>query len=127
MKKVNQRYMKDEKRGIHGDCWVACIASILEVDIEQLPDPNENHAKDDWPIYYNSVIDKIKELGYEFESCGVSNFSNEENDYVIAVGKSPRNNSNHAVVWRNGIVHDPHPDNTGIHSIIIFEKFIKIK
>lgn len=32
----------------------------------------------------------------------------------IACGKSPRGNVDHAVVWKDGIVHDPHPSNSGL-------------
>ena len=35
--------------------------------------------------------------------------------YYIVSGKSPRYNVDHSVVFRKGkMVHDPHPDNTGI-------------
>lgn len=51
--------------------------------------------------------------------------------YIIAIGKSPRSTDerriNHAVVWKNGLVHDPHPDNTDILDIIMFEVLIKLK
>jgi hypothetical protein len=51
--------------------------------------------------------------------------------YVIAIGESPRstpeNKISHAVVWRNGIVFDPHPDKSGLISITAFEIYYRDK
>lgn len=124
MKKVMQKYFHIPKRNQRGDCWRACLASILECDIELFPDPN---VITDWPMLYTETLVAIEKLGYKYESIPVSLFH--ENGYCIAIGKSPRSKRTritHAVVWNNGIVHDPHPDKTGLYDITRFEVFTKI-
>ena len=129
---VNQKYIHIEGQQA-GDCWRACIASILECEIEDFP-ILENY--DDWSDYYPKVLKVLDAKGWQLVGYTIENINNPDilqaNDtdgYVIAVGKSPRSTPekriNHAVVWKNGIVHDPHPDNTGLIEIIIFEILIK--
>jgi hypothetical protein len=122
MNPVTQKYLHIGKQ--KGDCWRACLASILECDIELFPDPN---VITDWPTLYTETLVAIEKLGYKYESIPVSLFH--ENGYCIAIGKSPRSKRKritHAVVWNNGIVHDPHPDKTGLYDITRFEVFTKI-
>ena len=128
---VMQKYLSSEKE--YGDCWRACIASVLECDIEKFPHPL---IDEDWDVYYLKVFDVLEKMGYQWVGYTIENVENsvfeakDTNGYIIAVGKSPRsteeNRWNHAVVWKNGIVHDPHPDNTGIKDIITFEILVKI-
>lgn len=37
MKPVRQLYRHDPANGVYGDCWRACIASVLELPIEDVP------------------------------------------------------------------------------------------
>jgi hypothetical protein len=123
MKKVYQKYLHIPIKRQKGDCWRACLASILECDIELFPNPNEIK---DWPTLYSKTVEVIYSLGYEYSSRPVSLFH--ENGYCIAIGKSPRSKTkriSHAVVWNNGIVHDPHPDKTGLLDITRFEFLTK--
>ena len=128
---VMQKYLSSEKE--YGDCWRACLASILECDIEKFPAPK---IDENWNKYYLKVFKVLEELGYQWIGYTVQHVGKEALDskdtggYILAVGKSPRSKRkrwNHAVVWKNGIVHDPHPDKTGILDIISFEILVKIK
>jgi hypothetical protein len=124
MIKVMQKYLHIPKNNQKGDCWRACLASVLECDIELFPDPN---IITDWATLYTETLVAIEKLGYKYDSVPVSLFH--ENGYCVAIGKSPRSKRKritHAVVWNNGIVHDPHPDKTGLLDITRFEVFIKI-
>ena len=99
-----------------GNCFSACIASILEVPLEALPNLN-GYSDDDWWLktqqwieensdysYIEVTITTLEEAAYSFG-----------NSYWIATGKSPRGNCNHAVVFLGGkMVHDPHPDRAGL-------------
>jgi hypothetical protein len=132
MKPVNQKYIHIEGKQ-NGDCWRACIASILNLEINYFPEWNINESFDE---YYPKVFAILKELGWQWGEIKINNTGSDSlvkyavDGYVIAIGKSPRstddNRVNHAVVWKNGIVHDPHPDNTGILDIISFEVLMKI-
>lgn len=122
---VQQKYIFKQGKQ-HGDCWRASLASILECDIELFPDPN---VVDNWPELYTQTLEKLEQMGYSYESIPISKFK-ELNDYVVAIGKSPRSKRKritHAVVWKGGIVHDPHPDHTGLMDITRFEVIRKIK
>jgi hypothetical protein len=130
---VKQKYLHipDEQAG---DCWRACLASILECDIELFPAPN---IIDDWSDYYPKIFQVLHSLGYLWIGYTIENtdrtslLAPDTDGYIIAVGKSPRSTIekrvNHSVVWKNGIIHDPHPDNKGILDIIAFEILLKIK
>lgn len=101
-----------------GNCYAACIASILELPIESVPNFCEDKkgwtfATQAWLrerglgiVNFRVLPESIAE-GFEF---GVIS----QHAYYIVSGKSPRGYT-HAVVGLGGeIVHDPHPDGGGI-------------
>ena len=112
----------------HGDCWRTCIASILECDVDIFPYHNGDIP---WPDEYSEVVQILESMGYDYLSVPINKIKQgmldcyDTDGYSIAIGKSSRG-VNHSVVWKNGIAHDPHPDNTGISDIIRFEYLIKI-
>ena len=132
MKPVDQKFIviKGEQ---NGDCWRACFASILECDIDDFPAWEYGI---EWTDYFMSILNQLKEKGWEWAQYTIEHTHNDCLDkfgvdgYCIAVGKSPRSTEekrvNHAVVWKNGIAHDPHPDKTGILDITTFEVLIPI-
>lgn len=125
MKNVMQKYLHQPEKGITGDCWRACIASITDVDIENFPNPNDYDFETEWSIYWTDVWEKLQTLGFDLCIESVHHFKGNGKP-VIASGKSPRGEFNHAIVWNNGIIHDPHPDNTGICNIDHFEVIEKL-
>jgi hypothetical protein len=106
MKPVDQNAFGPEK----GNCFSACVASILELPIDDVPQfmTSENwwHGFARWcarqgylALVDYRVPDEPATLGYS-----------------ILGGESPRHpGSGHAVVALDGVmVHDPHPDRTGL-------------
>ena len=94
-----------------GNCFPACIASILEMEVEYVIQIQQHYDNPKW----NYVLaDWLNERGY------VWRLPNEGEDltdkYVLAIGGSPRfPTETHVVIYLNGkLAHDPHPDNTGI-------------
>lgn len=107
-----------------GNCHAACVASILEIPIDQVPnfakgnDSEAMHAAfgkwawehgQDVLEMYTGYLD-----GKPLYFCGYQ-------PYVILSGKSPRCDDHHAVVGRISksgfgfeVIHDPHPDKTGL-------------
>ena len=136
MIEVKQKHLRNPDKGVQGDCWRACMASILEIDLELLSSPNQSKffKKDykdkvyfSWDAYSKDLFANLKKLGYKLRNISINEFTSELTDtYLIATGKSPRGDFLHAVVWHNGICFDPHPDNTGIWSIRNFEILEKI-
>jgi hypothetical protein len=98
-----------------GDCLMAAAASILEIELAELPPiTRDNDAE-----WFNVFRDAMRERGFD-----VVERANDPplapNGYAIAIGLSPRNQGteNHAVVALDGaVVHDPHPTRTGISRI----------
>ena len=119
-----------------GNCFPACIASIFEVSITDLPDEkdiidrmrqsgdwdgkseqNKRNASwsqlwielSDWLFYHRGV--GMIEVQY---ASGAGGLMHDDEIYCILGGKSPRG-FDHAVVGKGGdIVHDPHPEGGGL-------------
>lgn len=100
---------------ILGDCFRACVASIFEFPINDMPNfwEQTQEVSEFWK-FNDDWISKNK--GYR---CISFQFSDKDKPLVdgilcIACAKSPRGNMDHAVVWQDGIIHDPHPSNAGL-------------
>lgn len=104
MKPVDQTVFAPGK----GNCFSACVASILEVGTDEVPFFMVDAAwKDlflDWCGERRLVVDFS------------SGFPAPLGEFYIANGISPRGDTRgHSVVMRDGhVVHDPHPDRTGL-------------
>ena len=99
-----------------GDCFAACIASILEVPLEELPNLN-GYSDDEWWLKTQQWVEE--NTCYSYIEVSITTLEEAApifgNSYWIATGKSPRGDYNHAVVFLKGeMVHDPHPDKTGL-------------
>lgn len=115
---VDQIIFEDGK----GDCLRACLASITEIPLADIP----NFAEDG--SYLMGAIGFLQGRGYrtlridlatdpdrkEYVSC---------DEYCVVMGKSPRSTTEkrkgHAVVgrangWSFRIDHDPHPSRAGL-------------
>uniref|UniRef100_A0A6M3IIZ5 Uncharacterized protein n=1 Tax=viral metagenome TaxID=1070528 RepID=A0A6M3IIZ5_9ZZZZ len=107
------------------DCQRACVASILELPLTDVPNfmlPNS----DGW---VERMQEFTKPYGFLTLNLFFTDGKSEEylkDCYTIAGGESPRSpEREHAVVWKNGkMVHDPSPTRAGIvgkpHSYTVF-------
>ncbi len=119
MKPVPQTRLSDNDNKIYGNCWEACLASLLEIPIEDVPELNAGDPEDTeglWVLNTNTWLATRGLMFLEFPSLPPDDYAHMGIDtYHIIIGPSPRKNGSHAVVGRNGkIVHDPHPDKTGL-------------
>lgn len=98
-----------DQRG-DSDCFRACVASILEYDLEDVP------LWEDHPDWFVDVVRWGRIRGFRVTTIARQNLP--EDLHVIAGGDSPRGPWGHAVVWLGGpdgrIVHDPHPSRAGL-------------
>jgi len=93
-----------------GNCWAACMASILEMPIDAMP-PVVNGAGwwEAWQVWLHERNLTIYAMPVQDNPAPLG--------YTILSGKSPRGDWLHSVVAFNGVVvHDPHPDRSGIVS-----------
>jgi hypothetical protein len=99
------------KYGIpHGNCFMACVASILEVPLEECPDlyDEEQQGKNWWGVSVAFVGSKGKLLDSGWDRSVHGDPPIIPSGYSIALGVA-RNGIGHACVALEGkIVHDPH-------------------
>lgn len=95
--------------GPQGDCLRACVASVLEVALEEVPmkgggaiDERVMHwlSERNLALVHHPIINRNERGEASYWYYG----------YVILLAESPRGSGQHAVVLYDGeIVHDPHP------------------
>ena len=98
----------------NGDCFSACIASILELPLQIIPNfniPSREHFAENvknWCERQSFIL-----LDITLENPGLI-----KDCWSIANGQSPRGTEDwhkHSVVWYgNEMAYDPHPDGTGL-------------
>lgn len=111
--------------GEKGNCTSACIASILELPISEVPnftvDVNGELDNDDAAFSRVSVWLKKRELLYKwfYYKPWMQGLIEFKCGYHMIGGKSPRNTGlGHMVVGLDGkMVFDPHPDKAGLVGI----------
>lgn len=94
-----------------GNCFPACIASILEMDVEDVIQIQEHYDDPEWP----QILQRwLNSKGYRWRT--IEPEDNVSGKYILVSGTSPRfPDCSHIVIYKDGImVHDPHPDRTGI-------------
>lgn len=105
-----------------GNCFAACIASILEVPLEMVPWPTvDERGVDGWTAYMQRLSEWLACRGWAILDAPIprpwcSADALEDSPLIwIAGGLSPRGSFSHAVVcrWPN-MIHDPHPSGDGI-------------
>lgn len=106
MTPVDQCYMNDPEADVHGDCFRACVASILEVKPEAVP-----HFILHGSRWFRIATSFLYHLDREIEWNQGEIKGMPLDTWVIATVHSPRREGTlHSVIMRNGkMVHDPHP------------------
>jgi hypothetical protein len=106
MKPVFQEYWNSQLgqyRSNEGDCFRACVASILNQPIWKVP--HFLQFRGGWWDAFQLFM-KHKNMRGKVVSSGAAKV----NRYYIAVYSVKGTSYHHAVVWRNGkVVHDPNP------------------
>lgn len=129
MKPVDQSILLE--RDGNGDCWAACLASLLEVSIDQVPkalsDPAGGSSSQIWETQTWLALGGKDIVWRDFTNPERPRMPVDVLGFlVILVGPSPRNRfEHHAVVGviedveakRWTVVHDPHPSRAGILSL----------
>lgn len=121
MREITQQYLELDGE-IPGDCWRACLAILLDLDIEEVP-----HFLHVYPgpgiEWWHKSIDFVEEKlpGWTLvcvdSEYPVYNIPEASPRYVIASGQSPRGAWDHAVIAdasTGEMVWDVHPSGAGI-------------
>lgn len=124
-----QTIFSDLTTGVHGNCFTACVASLFDKPISEVP--NFIDMGEDW---FDAFIKYVHEQGAEL--IGMYHLGPKEwpddslwqefDGYAIAGGGSPRGVPNgHAVIYKNGEpFFDPHPSNA---FLTVVEEFYAIR
>ena len=111
MKKVYQtKFGKPE-----GNCFSACLASILEIDISIVP--NFQEPRGEWYKLYKKWLNQ-----YNLDLVALNNWEGESKEfapqvYAIVGGKSSRGLAHSVVYFGLEMIHDPHPEGGGVKDI----------
>lgn len=123
MKPVMQRQFVNLATGQQGDCLRAVVASLLELDLDNVPHFVQEDV-DGGPNWWQHLTMWLDQRGYKiyFLDPEIPHLAPRPGEHYYAVGPSPRGviadgvyTTWHAVVYRDEqLAHDPHPDGTGI-------------
>ena len=98
----------------NGNCYAACLASLLELQLWMVPPFEEMFARGTW--FARSVEWLTRFHGLKLvrtEGHDVQNLP----EFYIANGLSPRG-VHHSTIFSGGrLVHDPHPSGAGIADV----------
>lgn len=103
---VMQTIPFEEGSVVYGNCLQAAVAAIYELPIEAVP-----HF-----VQFTRWGEALR-MWVEDQGADLLLWKSDEPQDVplLAFGKSPRGDFRHAVVWQAGrMIHDPHPDGTGL-------------
>ena len=100
--------------GRPGDCWKTCIASLLELPMDEVP-----HFVEYGDLWWDVTQAFIKShVGNDLELRWWEDVSAVPagHPFLIGTGVSPRGDFQHAVIVDRSatVVHDPHPSRLGL-------------
>jgi hypothetical protein len=103
--------------GIHnGNCFAACLASLLDLPLWMVPPFEEMFGRGagQWQWRAEEWLERLFRL--DLVTTG-GHVADRLPEYYIANGPSPRG-VKHSVIYQGGaIVHDPHPSGAGITEV----------
>lgn len=100
-----------------GNCFATCIACILDLPVEDVPNFCGDYWSDDGE-WFRQTNKWLAQHGLRYIELGfgdwVFNYHGVPDVDVIVSGPGPRG-CDHAVIWRDGkLAHDPHPSGAGL-------------
>lgn len=124
MKEVSQTKLHDPKGIRNGNCFAAVVASLLELDIEDVPNVETLFDLPDNHVWAEVMTRWLSHHGHEWHSINREDVVTDE--LYLVVGKSPRGVT-HVCIYKNGVmVWDPHPSRSGLITEDRFEVIKKI-
>ncbi|ARV77204.1 hypothetical protein FDI21_gp033 [Pseudomonas phage Noxifer] len=103
---LDQTVMHEPEQGRYGNCMQACVASLLNLPLADVPHFHEDGC--DVETFWERVEDWLADRHY------LLRYGHPEKTLCIASGKTVRG-TNHCVIMRDAeLIHDPHPSRVGI-------------
>lgn len=105
-----------------GNCFAACLASLLEINIDDVPDFSPQ--PDDKLLWFEKANIFLRTYGL-VSMFFTPEFPIPKDTFYLINGMSPRG-LDHSTIGKNGvIVHDPHPDGGGVNPITDLMMFFR--
>lgn len=107
-----------------GNCFAACIASLMGISIDYVPDFSSVKDKQNHDVHWLQAVDAwLWDKGLRMQIALPEYYPLD--CYYLAWGKSPRG-LEHSVIYYNGEMrHDPHPDGTGLVTVVDIAYFVQ--
>jgi len=127
MEYIKQTILHDPDKGLHGNCLSAVLASLLHLNIEEVPlfiTPS-TWAKDmnGWLQQFGLAYCMVEDFDCHIEAYGIKGLYHE-----IAGNTTRSTDVLHACVAKDGeLIFDVHPDNTGLTRITCYGFFIALR
>lgn len=123
--------VKQTRVGKGGNCFSACIASIFEIELDEVPDlaprediegPEQDKILNDWLIQFGLRFFSFRLHDKKYAEVLFKNV------FHTICGTSPRDpDLDHIVVGFNGeMIHDPHPDGVGVKGFLTYGVFFAV-
>lgn len=113
-----------DKFGKGGNCLSACIASLLEIPLSEVPNFHDERFKDvpeDHPegsqAFWANVHKFLNSKGYSliiFQNQLFKDILPLMAGYFLVGGESPRGYQHSVIYTKEGLAHDPHPEGGGV-------------
>jgi hypothetical protein len=98
----------------NGNCFAACLASLLDIPLWMVPPFDQMFGRDGWRQRVDEWLERIHRLEL-VDTAGHQ--PDKLPEFYIASGMSPRG-VKHSVIYSGGkLVHDPHFSDTGIAAV----------
>lgn len=124
---MDQTLFLDENGKDIGNCYIACMASLLERPIGAIPNFVDDY--EDWEWFDRCRRWCREELGMDILAIDFNASSPDFklHGFWIAVGETEFSECNHAVIYYDdNMVHDPHPRKGGISRLKYGHTFIAL-
>lgn len=99
------------KYGDTGNCMAACLASIFELDVSQIPDFFSGDGYSDHESWWKNLNLWLNSVGYGILTASISmDDLRKTKGYLIVSGITSSEGSSrwHATIWKDGVLfHDP--------------------
>lgn len=131
MKPVTQTILHNPPETI-GNCFVACLSSVLEIPIDSIPHFAERACikrdplQVDQKLWDQAIQNFLKPLGWMYFTIWADDYTRKNvRGYHLIEGNSKR--GPHVVVGKDGVmVWDPHPSREGLVAVENFGLFVSL-
>jgi len=107
-----------------GNCYQACLASLLELPLEQVPDFC-NEFRSTWLMEVQIWLGGLYDLGLLHVAPADTQVI-PPNTYHIITGMSDRGRMHSVIGKDRKMVFDPHPNGTGLIKVEVFEFLVRL-